>query len=211
MGLIMSSAELTGVYAPSGRAAKPGFWARVKGAIVKTDKEVAFVKGLSVFGVVSTLLVAYFQNLSAYENKVATQAKDDLAAATQTFTDASSELSVALALQQHLNLDFYGALPGDVYKNGDAYLTKDARLIYKDYTDTYAKLHQNYNLLARKSEIYLDWPSGPNPDAANATAPSTDPISMSLLGEYDFKCEDDMPFFDPKNHWTRLLDPNKKK
>lgn len=206
----MSSAELTGAFAPGSRAGRPGFWQRFRAAIGRINNEIGFVKSLSALSVVGTLLVAYFQSLSAYENKVAAQAKDDLAAATQTFTEASSDLSVALTLQQHLNADFYDALPGDVYKNGDAYLTKDARLVYKNYVDIYAKLHQNYNLLARKSEIYLDWPSGPDADEAKAYAPSTDPISMSLLGAHDFDCEKSMPSFDPKNHWAKIPDPSSK-
>jgi hypothetical protein len=169
--------------------------------------ELSYLK-LSFIGVLSSLFVAYFQNLSAYDEKVAAQAKDDMTAATQTFTEISSALSVALSLQQHLAQDFYNALPGDFYKIDTAYLTKDARATYKDYIVAYANLHQNYNILARKAEIDLDWASNAKRDPAENNGPSTDPISMSLLGEYDFLCEKYMPAFAAQDSTAKLTDQN---
>jgi hypothetical protein len=90
--------------------AKSGFWPTVKRAVLRTDTELSYFKGLTFVGLLSTLLVAYFQNLSAYQDKVATLAKNDIEAATQTFTDTSNALSTALALQQHLTVDFYNAV-----------------------------------------------------------------------------------------------------
>jgi hypothetical protein len=175
--------------------AKSSLWWSVKRAVLRTDSELSYFKGLTFAGLLSTLLVAYFQNLSAYQDKVAAQAKNDIEAATQTFTDTSNALLTALALQQRLTIDFYSAVPDDVYKNDDAYLTRDARSTYSAYLNAYDALHQNYNLCARKAEIYLDWASDVTRDPARNTSPSTDPIFMSLLGEYDFDCENDMQSF----------------
>ena len=50
--------------APSGG----GFWQRIKPALVRAEGEYSFVKGLTVLSVFGTLIGAYFQNLSAYEN-----------------------------------------------------------------------------------------------------------------------------------------------
>jgi hypothetical protein len=179
------------------------------------EGEVSYFKSLTVFGVISTLVVAYFQSLSAYHDRVATLAKDDVTSAAQTFAEISSDLSGALALQRHLISDFYAAVPNDVYKNDDAFPTKDARSIYKSYSDSYASLRQNYNLLARKAEIYLDWPSDPQHDPAENPGPIIDPINMSLLGAANFDCETSMPNFrdkqkipikDPINGKTYTID-----
>jgi hypothetical protein len=197
---------------PERVGASRGPWQSVKNSMKRvfaaTEAEVSYVKGLTLFGVISTLVVAYFQNLSAYHDRVATLAKDDMAAATQTFTEASGSLSAALALQRRLISDFYAAIPGDVYKNDAAYLTKDARAIYKDYTDIYSSLHQNYNLLARKAEIYLDWPSDPKRDPAANASPQIDPINMSFLGAANFDCEKFMPNFEGGKTTIPLTDPD---
>ncbi|MET0723434.1 MAG: hypothetical protein ABWY64_21785, partial [Tardiphaga sp.] len=44
------------------------------------------VKGLSLVTVLSSLAVGYFQYLSAYQEKVGSQAREDMASATATFT-----------------------------------------------------------------------------------------------------------------------------
>jgi hypothetical protein len=64
-----------------------------------------------------TLIAAYFQYLTAYEDKVATQAKEDLTAATVAFTDTSTALSVPIMLQATLFRDFVNAKGG-----GDGHL-----------------------------------------------------------------------------------------
>lgn len=187
---------------------------KLKALLDWIDGKITYFKGLSLFGVISALVVAYFHSLSAYQDRVATLAKDDLTAASQTFAEISSNISGAMALQRQLISDFYTAVPNDAYKKDDGFLTKDARAIYKNYSDSYAALHQNYNLLARKAELYLDWPSDPQYDAAENPAPIIDPINMSLLGTANFDCEASMPFHggervpikDPANGKTYTID-----
>jgi hypothetical protein len=151
------------------------------------------IKNISFAGLLVTVIVAYFQNLSTYQDKVAALAKDDMQAATTTFSDASMKLSEALSLQQRLNWDFYDAMPNQVYKDDNAYLTKDSRDTYKSYAAAYTALHEDYNLLARKAEIYLDWASDRSRDPAVNTAITADPINLSMLGAFDFDCEKQMP------------------
>lgn len=191
--------------------AKAGVWQAVKRGLIRTEAELSYFKGLTWFGLVSTLLVAYFQNLSAYHNKVATLAQTDTAAATDTFTEATTNLSLALTLQQRLIQDFYAALNNNAYQDDTSYLTKDARSVNKEYLDIYATLHKNYNLLARKAEIYLDWATDRSRAEATDISPSTDPISVTLLGEYDFDCSNDMPAFTPGDSVTVLNDKNNPK
>ena len=59
--------------------------------------------------------------MSAYQDKVATQAKDEMAAATQVFAEASTALSSALSLQQRLIDNFYDAVPKDACKDDNAH------------------------------------------------------------------------------------------
>jgi hypothetical protein len=146
---MMSSAPDDGAPAPQ------GFWQSLKSLVMRQLSGITIV---GVLGLLTTLIVAYFQNMSAYQDKVTTQAKDDMTSATQVFAEASTALSSAISLQQQLINYFYAAVPNGVYKDDGAYPTASARAMYKDYMDTYTSLHQNYNLLARKAEIYLDWP-----------------------------------------------------
>jgi hypothetical protein len=182
------------------------------------------ISAVTIVSVIGTLLVSYFQNISSYDDKVAALAEEDMAAATQAFTNMSSSLSTAVSLQQRLIGNFYNAIckdvdavykridPNckDVHQEDNAYLTKSARTMYKDYMDTYADFHQKYNLLAQGAEIYLDWPSDPTHDAAASSTPRTDPLNMSSLGRYDFDCEKLMPSFKEGETRVQLKDKDGK-
>jgi hypothetical protein len=92
----------------NGAAAKAGFWQRVKGVIVGTENEFALIKGLAIVSVFGTLIGAYFQYLSSYQDKVSALAQADMTAATTAFTDTSNTLSQAITLQDLL---FYDLAP----------------------------------------------------------------------------------------------------
>ena len=158
-----------------------------------------FFKGVSfvgLLGVLGTLIAAYFQNLSAYQDKVTALAKDDMAAAAQAFTDASTTLSRPLSLQERLIFGYFAAVDQKVDTDDTAFVTRSTRAINGPYEDAYTALRQNINLLARKVEIYLDWPSNPLHDPAINVLATADPINnSSLLGTYNFKCDKDMPAF----------------
>jgi hypothetical protein len=180
-----------GALPPKTPRQKRGFWQSVKALALHQ------FSGITLAGIAGTLIVAYFQNLSAYEDKVAALAKDDLANAVQTFTDTSTALSTAVSLQQRLIDYFYDAVCKDACKkpsqDDKSYAAKSARAMYGDYMSTYSNLHQSYNLLARRAEIFLDWPSDPAHDAAKFTLPTDDAINMSSLGNFGFDCEESMP------------------
>jgi hypothetical protein len=198
----MSSAPDSGAQ-DRGAPAPHGFWPKLKSFVMR---QLSGITIIGVAGLLTTLILAYFQNLSAYQDKVTTQAKDDTTAATQVFADTSTALSSAISSQLQLINYFYAAVSNGVYKDDGAYPTASARAMYKNYMDTYTGLHQNYNLLARKAEIYLDWPSDPGHDAANNTGPNVDPFNMSTLGEYEFDCEKYMPDFAPGKVRVPLTD-----
>jgi hypothetical protein len=111
--------------APSGG----GFWQRIKPALVRAEGEYSFLKGLTVLSVFGTLIGAYFQNLSAYENKVAAQAQADLTAATQTFAETSSALAAPLSLQKQLIADYHNAIVAGTDAEANGYETAHAHEI----------------------------------------------------------------------------------
>lgn len=187
------SNHAAGVIAQPKKESKQKFSARLKTILLNILLNQ--FSGISVAGILGTLIVAYFHNLSAYDDKVAALAKDDLTAAEQILSEITTALSNAATLQQRLISDFYAALVNDSYKDDGAYLTTDAREMYKSYLGAYLSLHQNYDLLARKAEIYLDWPSDRNHDAETNTAPNVDPLNISTLGKFGFDCEKYMPTF----------------
>ena len=116
----MSNADDDGASAPR------GFWQPLASFV---SRQLSGITLIGVLGLLTTLIVAYFQNLSAYHDKVTTQAKDDMAAATQVFAEASTSLSNAISLQQSLITDFYNAQPNDAYKEDNAYSSaRSARL-----------------------------------------------------------------------------------
>ncbi len=75
----MSSIAATGEPSPpdatasakSSAPAKSGLWLEIKDAIIRIEQDFAVLK-ISILSVLGTLVVAYFQDLSAYQDKVAT-------------------------------------------------------------------------------------------------------------------------------------------
>jgi hypothetical protein len=92
------------------RQAGRRFWLGVRTALDRVGGWITFLKGAPAIGLLTMLAVAYFQNVSSYEDKVAAQAKDDLAAATAVFAEASNKLSTAMTLQQILYFGYSDAI-----------------------------------------------------------------------------------------------------
>jgi hypothetical protein len=214
----MASFDVSGTYGPrdkpaeasadtasSGRQAdgaqdRPGLWQRIKSIFVRAENEFVFVKGLALVSLLATLIGAYFQYLSSYQDKVSALAQEDMTAATAAFTDTSNTLSQAITLQDLLYYDFIHANKLNAGGDANALTTKHAHDLDKPYEDTASALHENINLIARKVEIYIDWASNPYRDPATAASFGDDPINMSALGAVDFDCDQDMPTFDRNNH-----------
>jgi hypothetical protein len=197
----VSGIPVTETTAPSGAADKPGPWTRFKAAVIRVEKDFAFLK-LGILSVLGTLIGLYFQSLSTYQDKVATQAKADLTAATDTFKEAAGTLSSAITLQSLLLYDFVHAKRLNVINDKNALTSKNAQNLYKSYEDAATRLHDSINLMARKVEIDLDWASDIDRDPATAPSLDTDPISTSYLGAVDFDCDKDKPKFVRNDHTT---------
>ncbi|WP_426441826.1 hypothetical protein [Bradyrhizobium genosp. P] len=184
--------------ADAGQGGPPGrgFWQSIKSGIGWVEGEYSLVKGLTVLSLFGTLIGAYFQNLSAYEAKVTAQAEADMKAATQTFAEVSSGLAAPLSLQRQLITDYHNAIAAGTDADPKGYETTNAHEVYKAYVQAYASLSQNYNLLARKSELYIDAASDLSRNPTADGAPLSQEIDMSVLNEFGFDCEQNMPSFD---------------
>jgi hypothetical protein len=188
---------------PGKKPTKRGLWRWVRGIVVSTDSNFAFVKNLTLVGAFGTVFVALLQYQSAYQDKEASLAKDDLAVATQTFNDVLTRLSVVISLQQRLISGFYAAAKKNVYKSDDAYLTKEARAIYKQYSDAYSDLTANSDLFAERLDMYIDGVMNTARDQSKNVLSESEVFSISDLGALDFDCESDMPSFDQRK--TKLV------
>jgi hypothetical protein len=129
-----------------------------------------------------------------------------MTAATATFLEISNALTEMQSQQQLLYSGFTHAKD----KSSASEQSLNARNA-KDVSDAYEKartaLSEHINVLARKAEIYIDWPSDIGRDAAAKRNVNDDPLSSSLLRAYDFNCADranfprfgDVNFTPPKN------------
>jgi hypothetical protein len=163
---------------------------RLFGWIHAVDRHFTFVRGLSVFTLLSSALVAYFQYLGAYQEKVSIQARDDLKSVSDTFTEISVPFSNVLALQQMLYSDFGKAVRNKSDANAQALGSKNALEMSKAYEKARAELNEKIDVLARKAEVYIDWPSNIDRDPAAKHNVEDDPLSRSLLRDYAFDCSD---------------------
>jgi hypothetical protein len=140
---------------------------------------------------------------------VSTQAKDDLTAATLAFTEASNTFSTAMTLQQILFYDYRYTISKGLDSDDKVLETKNARDLYGSYDSARTALRQNIDVLARKMEIYIDWPSDLNRDPAQQNMLGADPMSRPKLGAYNFDCDKFMPDFSAGNSSADLPVPAK--
>jgi hypothetical protein len=152
------------------------------------------VKGLSLVTVLSSLAVGYFQYLNAYQEKVGSQAKEDMALATTTFTEISRTFAEIQALQQTLYSDFTRAMHDRSDASDQALGTKNARAISKRYEDARIALREHVDVLTRKAEVYIDWASDTYRDPAEKHNVDADPLSRWVLRDYAFDCSDKYNF-----------------
>jgi hypothetical protein len=152
------------------------------------------VKGLSLVTVLSSLAVGYFQYLNAYQEKVSSQAKEDMTSAAATFTEISHAFSEVQALQQTLYTDFARAVAEKSDASDKALATRNARAISERYEKARIELRENIDLLTRKAEVYIDWASNTYRDPAEKHNVDDDPMSRRVLRDYAFDCSDKFNF-----------------
>ena len=173
---------------PSAR--QPGFFRRI-GAL---DRRFAFVKGLSLVTIASSAIVGYFQYLNAYQEKVSSQAREDMKSAADTFEGISAAFSDALGLQSMLYANFTSAMANKSDASTMALGTKNAKEVSIAYEKARSELREKIDVLAQKAEVYIDWASDIDRDPAGKRNVEDDPMSRNLLRNYRFGCADPVNF-----------------
>ncbi|MGV7215469.1 hypothetical protein [Bradyrhizobium sp. UFLA05-112] len=174
-------------------AKKPGLW----DSIQSWDSRLSVTKGLTIVTLLTGFFGGYFQYLNSYEEKVGEQAKADMAAATSTFIEISNAFAEVQMLQESILADYAEARTA---KADSAVVQVDAKAasdLASDYSKARTALRQNGLVFARKAEIYIDWPSDLSRDPAAPRALDQDPLTDTLLTEYNFDCdaEANLPHF----------------
>lgn len=152
------------------------------------DGEFSVFKSLGLVTLAASLAGGYLQYLNTYEQKVAELAQADMSAATATFLEISDAYGNIQMLQQLIYFN-YVASNATSDAGNKAMTTKAAQDAYQSYVNARDALRKNSNIYVRKAELYIDWPSNLGRDAARTTALDGDPLSETLLGDYNFDCD----------------------
>jgi hypothetical protein len=142
--------------------------------------------------VLSSLIVAYFQYVNAYEEKVRAQAVSDMSAAKDTFNDISKKFSDAQTLLQLLFRDFTAASDQNASDSARRLAVEDAQAILKKYDETRLSLLEAGEVMARNAEIHIDWATEFR-DTREPHYPNSDPLTQTLLRDRNFDCDNYLP------------------
>ena len=163
----------------------PGMWQHIQ----SWDSRLSVTKGLTIVTLLTGFFGGYFQYLSSYEEKVGEQAKTDMLAATNTFIEISDAFAEVQMLQESILSDLTDGLKS---KAGTTVMQVDAKTpsgSLSDYSKARAALRHNGAIFARKAEIYIDWPSDLGRDPAAQRTLDQDPLTATLLADYNFDCD----------------------
>jgi hypothetical protein len=166
-------------------------WERIK----SWDSKLSVAKGFVFVGLLTSLFGGFFQYLSAYDQKVSDQAKEDMTQASATFEEISNSFAEMQALQQILYSDFTSAVRTRSDASEQALDTRNAREISDTYEKARVALREKIDVLARKAEIYIDWASDVGRDPAAKRDVDQDPLTRTLLRAYKFDCANNFPRF----------------
>jgi len=202
----MSSADV-GVPAPGSGAIEPGFWQGLRRLSANAWTNMSFVANAAFIGALGTVIVGFLQYLSAYQDKVATLAKEDLAVATSALTDALNAVSLPLTLQERVVFAYLAATDDRVTPDARAYAASNAGALLKSYDSGFTALREQVMPLAVKMQLYLDLPSDPNAGPGQILATSVHSLTVPLLGYYNFDCDRDFAAFDGRGSVLKLKNP----
>lgn len=166
-------------------ADKPGLLDRIQA----WDSRLSVTKGLTIVTLLTGFFGGYFQYLNSYEEKVSEQAKADMDSATKTFIEISNAFAEVQMLQESILAEYADA---QTAKSDPAVVRVDTKAssdLLSDYAKARTLLRQKGLVFARKAEIYIDWPSDLSRDPAAPRSLDQDPLTDTLLTEYNFDCE----------------------
>jgi len=141
---------------------------------------------LSLLGWLVSALIQY--NSWTVEHRLKA-AETDLEQATKTFTETSDLLSRAITLQQMLVYNYIAALETKTDPdNRLAFLGQQAKTVHDDYTRVRIELRQSIDVIVRKAEIYIDWPSWPTASSPVGKV-LRDPLTLSTISAANIDCD----------------------
>ena len=132
--------------------------------------------------VLSSLAVGYFQYLSAYQEKVGSQAREHGLGDGNVHGNLTRILRNA-GVAATLYSDFTRAVRADPRQRRSAG-HQAAPAISERYEKARIALRENIDVLTRKAEVYIDWASDMYRDAADKRNVDDDPLSQRVLRDY---------------------------
>jgi hypothetical protein len=168
---------------PMGGNPQRSLWKRFLGF----DSWLHSAASLSIVTLLAGWVGTYIQYLSSYEQKVSETAQADMKDATATFVEISDAYAEAQLLQQLIYYNY--AASGTSDPGNKAMVTKAGQGAYANYVTARDALRKNTSIYVRKAELYIDWPSNLGRDPAGTAPNDGDPLTESLLGDYNFDCD----------------------
>jgi len=172
-----------------GKSPERSLWGRLLGF----DSWLHSAASLSIVTVIAGWFGTYIQYLNAYEQKVSATAQADMKDATAAFVEISDAYGEVQMLQQLIYYN-YVAAAGTSDAGTRAMTTKAGQDAHQNYANARNALRKNTNIYVRKAELYIDWASNLDRDPAGTTANDGDPLTESLLGDYNFDCDASQSF-----------------
>ncbi len=165
--------------------ASQGVWTRIQAF----DGRLSIAKGFTAVTLLTGFFGGYFQYLNSYEDKVSTLAKADMQSATSTFVEISNAFAEAEMLQQLIFFNFAALLDAGADLGEKGMVTQAGTAAFQSYAKARTALRQNSSVFAHKAEIYIDWASDLGRDPATQKSLDGDPLTETLLGNYNFDCD----------------------
>jgi hypothetical protein len=137
---------------------------------------------------VGAIVGSYFQYNSWREDQNLTRYKQDLAHATEIFSEVATAISSTVQLQQILFFLFREAATAKGDTLHYAFLQDSAQVTFRRYVDARTSLRERADVLARKAEIFLDWPSDPRHREASSGLRAESSINKYRLDLAGYPC-----------------------
>jgi hypothetical protein len=160
------------------------------------DRPYRFATNLAFFGLLGTVLGAYFQYNSWRDEKTLARYQNELSTASSTFSEVAQALSSVMNLQQILFYGYKNALDyyGPVNEQTRSYLSDSAKRTYEKYFVARTELRQNIDILSGKAALFLDRPIESDDQRVQMLMETKFVVSnRDRLEEEGFKCTMHLP------------------
>ena len=160
------------------------------------DRPYRFATNLAFFGLIGTIVGAYFQYNSWRDEKTLARYQNELSTASATFSEVAQALSSVTNLQQVLFYSYKNAVGyyGPVDEETRLYLSEGAKRIHESYFTARTTLRQNIDILSGKAALFLDRPLETDEQRVEMLTNASFVVSnRDKLGEEGFKCSEHLP------------------